>query len=193
MSAVLDRADFGHGLSSATVEAGLRELNPEIKFDLGGTHSLWHPYIDTRQGVYYRELHICSMDRGIIPEFKVWETKKKVVPIPWSEADREDASIRYETLSPDTPGYEDLKILAATGSDPEYILRGDAVLKCQAYGYAMASKRCLRVGWRHTFERLISAGIPGVTRQALAEKFGVDMNKMAQGTHEELIAALVEE
>jgi hypothetical protein len=86
-----------------------------------------------------------------------------------------------------------LKLLAETGADPEYMLRGDAVLKCQAYGYEIAAKRCVRVGWRHTFERLLSAGIPGVTRTALSEKFHVDMNKMPQGTHEELVAALVEE
>ena len=190
---VLDRADFGQALNSAVVEAGLRELNPEIQFDLGARHDLWHPYIETRQGVYYRELHICSMDRGIIPEFKVWETKKRIVQIPWSEADREDASIKYETLPTSTPGYEDLKILAATGSDPEYMLRNDSVLKCQAYGYEMASKRCMRVGWRHTFERILSAGVPGITRQALSEKFSVDMNKMPQGTHEELVEALVAE
>ncbi len=190
---VLDRADFGHTLSSAVIEAGLRDLNPELHFDLGARFGLWHPYIDTRQGVYYRELHLCSMDRGVVPEFKVWETKKRIVPIPWSEADREDASIQYEVLDPSTPGYEDLKILATTGSDPEYMLRGEAVLKCQAYGYEMASKRCIRVGWRHTFERLLAAGIPGITRPALAEKFAVDMNKMPVGTHEELVAALVEE
>jgi hypothetical protein len=190
---VLDRADFGSSISAAIIEAGLRELNPELKFDLAGTHGLWHPYLDTRQGVYYREQHVCSMDRGVVPEFKVWETKKKIVPIPWSEADREDASIRYEVLPVDTPGYEDLKILAETGSDPEYMLRGDAVLKCQAYGYEVASKRCVRVGWRHTFERILAFGVPGVTRQALADKFRVDMNLMAQGTHQELVAALVEE
>lgn len=189
----LDRADFGASLSAAVVEAGLRDLNHELHFDLGARSGQWHPYIDTRQGVYYRENHICSMDRGIIPEFKVWETKKRIVPIPWSEADRDDASIKYEVLSPTVPGYEDLKILASSGADPEYMLRGESVLKCQCYGYETASKRCMRVGWRHTFERILAYGVPGVTRQSLSEKFAVDMNKMPQGTHEELIAALVEE
>jgi len=190
---VLDRADFGLSLNAVVVEAGLRDLNNELHFDLGTRTGQWHPYIDTRQGVYYRESHICSMDRGIIPEFKVWETKKRIVPIRWSEADREDASIKYEVLSPTTPGYEDLKILAATGSDPEYMLRGDAVLKCQCFGYEVAAKRCMRVGWRHTFERILAFGVPGVTRQSLSAKFSVDMNKMPQGTHQELVEALAEE
>lgn len=190
---VLDRADFGHGLSAAVIEAGLRDLNSEMKFDLGATHGLYHPYMDTRQGVYYLESHICSMDRGIIPEFKVWETKKRIVPIPWSQADREDASIKYKVMSPTEPGYEDFKIKAELGNDPEYMMRGDSVLHCECYGYELASKRCVRVGWRHTLERILAFGVPGVTRQSLSEKFGVDMNKMPQGTHEELVAALVEE
>ncbi len=175
------------------VEAGLRDLNHEMHFDLGARFGLWHPYADTRQGVYYRELHICSMDRGVIPEFKVWETQKRIVPIPWAQADREDASIKYEVLPLDTPNYQDLLVLAESGADPEYMLRDGKVLKCQCFGYEMASKRCVRVGWRHTFERILAAGVPGVTRPALSEKFSVDMNKMPQGTHEELVAALVEE
>jgi hypothetical protein len=180
---VLDRADFGQSLSAAAVESGLRELNAEIHFD-----------IDTRQGVYYRELHICSMDRGIVPEFKVWETKKRIVEIPWSEADREDASITYEVVSPTEPDYQDNFEIGLSGSDPRYSVRdGLVLLRHKCLGYEMASKRCLRVGWRHTFERLLAAGVPGVTRQALSEKFSVDMNKMPQGTHEELVAALVEE
>ena len=190
---VIEKADFGNGISSALIESGLRDLNAELKFDLGGTHGLYHPYIDTRQGVYYRERHICSMDRGIVPEFKIWETKKRIVPIPWSQADREDASIKYRVMSPTEPGYEDFKIKAGLGNDPEYMLRGDSVLRCEAYGYELASKRCMRVGWRHTFERILAFGVPGVTRQTLSEKFSVNMDLIPTGTHEELIEALVAE
>lgn len=189
----LDNADFGHSLSAVVIEKGLLDLNSELKFDLGGTHNLYHPYMDTRQGVYYREAFICSMDRGIVPEFKVWETKKRLVEIPWSEADREDASITYKVLPLDTPGYDDLFLLGASGKDPKYSVKGTALLEHSCVGYEMASRRCMRVGWRHTFERILAFGVPGVTRQSLSEKFSVDMNKMPSGTHEELVAALVEE
>ena len=78
--------------------------------------------------------------------------------------------------------------------DPEYMISDNgAVLKLQALGYETASRRCLRVGWRHTFERILGFGVPGVTREKIAGRFGVDMNKFPMGTPDELVAALVEE
>ena len=191
---VLDVADFGQTLGSAAVETGLRELNSEISFDLGARTNQWHPYIDTRQGVYYRETHICSMDRGVIPEFKIWETKKRIVQLPWSASDHPDSSIRYEVVYPTEPNYGDLYQIGLSGADPEYMVRKDgSLVKCKVYGYETSAKRCVRVGWRHTFERILAAQIPGVTRARIAEKFRVNMDLIPTGTHEELVEALVAE
>lgn len=190
----LDKADFGQMLEASVVEKGLRELNQDINFDLATRKGMEHPYQDSRQGVYYREKHVCSMDRGILPEFKIWATHKRVVEIPWHDADKEDASIAYVEVTKDTPNYQDLYEIGKKGSDPQYMVndRGK-LLRLQALGYRQVGRRCVRVGWRHTFERLLAEGIPGVTRESIARKFGVDMYKFPVGTPEELVAALVEE
>lgn len=191
----LEQADFGHPLDSAVMERGLRELCSDLKFDLGGTHGLWHPRIENRMGVYYLDQHICGMDRGVVPEYKVWDTKKVVREIPWSEADREDAGIGYVEVLPTEPDYIDLYEKGLRGNDPIYFIRPSdrKLFKCKAQGYVTIRNRCVRVGWRHTLERILAFGVPGVTRDAVSKKLGVDMSLMPSGTREELIAALVEE
>lgn len=189
----LARADFGQMLDSAIVEKGLRELCPDLNFDLGTRIGQWHPNQDSRQGVFYREKHICSMDRGMIPEFKIWETTKRVTEIPWYAADTEDASISYVVIPKTMPGYQDMFEKALKNNDPEWMVKDGKLLKLKALGYAPIGRRCLRVGWRHTFEALLRDNVPGITRQSLGEKFKVDMLKYPVGTPEELVAALVEE
>lgn len=182
-------------LDGVLVERGLRELNPDIHFDLGGRHNIEHPYAVTRQGVFYRDKHLCSMDRGMLPEYKIWATQKRLVELPWFAADREDASISWTEVLPTEPGYMDLRILGEKELDPQYMIRktDGKLLRCKVMGYEPVGRRCMRVGWRHTFERILANEIPGVTRKAIAEKFGVDMDKFPAGSPDELVAALVEE
>ena len=82
---VVPHSLIGRGIPEDTIKRGLRDLNPEFHFDLGGRHNKWHPDIDYSQGVYWRELHICTMDRGTIPEVPIWTTKREAVTIPWGE------------------------------------------------------------------------------------------------------------
>jgi hypothetical protein len=190
----LEKTDFGDKLQADLVEKGLRELNPDLNFDLGARTNQYHPQMDTRQGVFFREDHICSMDRGIIPEFKIWKTTKRIVELPWYAADREDASISYVSVPKSHPEYEDLLAKGHNEANPEYMVKTDGkLLKLQCMGYEPVKKTCLRVGWRHTFERILAKELPGVTRKAIEKKFGVDMGKFPVGTPEELVAALAEE
>jgi len=59
--------------------------------------------------------------------------------------------------------------------------------------YRKVRGRVIMLGWRHTFERLINANIPGITRDSLMVKFGVDLLKFPCGAPEEIRAELMEE
>lgn len=115
--------DFGRQMSEHVIKKGLTELNPCIHFDMGARLGIQHPMMNIRQPVFYNGRHICSMDRGMIPEYQVC-----------GMADRYDPETRTKT-----------KVKSIV----------------------------MRVGWRHTFEKLIKAQIPNVTRETLAKKFNV--------------------
>lgn len=186
--------DWGHQLNSADVERGLRDLNPGFHFDMGTALGQVHPYQATRQGVFFDGRHICSMDRGTIPEFKVWNVAETLVPVSLGEADQGDCSIRYMTITPDTPGYEDLCSEAMRGQRDDLTLNADGKLcRIQAVRTVKVRGRVVLVGWRHTFERIIMKNIEGATRPNIGAKFNVDMFKIPVGSPEETWAMLVEE
>lgn len=184
--------DFGKALDSALIERGLRELCPGLHFDLAAATGQLHPYIHDRQGVYYDGKHICAMDRATIPEYKIWAVSEVVVPIPWHAADEEMASIKFEMIPRDHPEWPDLYAKAVRGSDPEYILLNDGkdVGKAAAFSVRKRPSFVIKLGWRHTFEALVRANLPGITRFSLSRKFGIDMFKFPMGTPEEVAAAL---
>ena len=192
--------DWGQTLSQVNVERGLRELNAGFHFDmgvklgLGETHNGIHPMQDIRQGVYFTGRHICSMDRGVLPEFKLWSMVDQVVPVSLSESEIGDASIQYATIPPDTPGYEDLYQDALAHRRDDLMIREDGKLcRLQAARTVKVRGRVVRVGWRHTFERIIMAQIDRAGRDEIAAKFKVNMYKMPVGGPLETWAAFVEE
>ena len=107
--------EHGTTLDSATVERGLKELCPSLHFDMGAKLGIWHPKIQDRQGVFYNGGHICSMDRGVIPEYKLWSVSESVVEVDWAEADKDDVSIHWQRIAPGAEGYDDLKEIAQIG------------------------------------------------------------------------------
>lgn len=186
--------DYGRVLDASLIEAGLRALCPGLHFDMAGKLGQVHPFINDRQGVYYEGRHIVSMDRGFVPEYKIWDAKDYLVPIEWCDADKEGASIRYESVLTDDPQYVDIYAAALKGSDPNYFLRDDgSVIRCYPVAMQKRKNRVVRVGWRHTFERLIQANLPGLTREAISRKFGVDMSVHIFSTPEEVVDAFVSE
>jgi hypothetical protein len=187
-------ADFGQSLDSETIKKGLRELCSDLHFDMGTNLNHWHPMQDTRQGVFHNGRHICSMDRGMCPEFKVWDVQTRVVPVPLNQADQEGVRVFYSVITLDTPGYEELHLAAQKGKYEDLQVRPDGTLiRLAAHKEQKARGRVIRVGWRHTFERLILGQVPGITREALAAKFNVDMWKFPVGGPDETFAQVMEE
>src|SRR5207249_2282974 len=138
----------------------------------------WHPGIETRMGIYYLTRNVSVMDRGMVPEYKQYAVTEVRVPCEWSEADKAEASIRYEAIPRDAPDYQDLWEAAERGSDPSLMLRnGRTLVRCQPMLTKKVRGQVVRVGWRHTFEKFVAAGIPGITRATLSARFGIDMWK----------------
>jgi hypothetical protein len=185
---------FGKTIDSAVIERGLRELNPNIHFDMASKMNGWHPNQSTKQGVLYEGRHICAMDRGLVPEFKQWSVVSRIVEVGWAEADKDDVSIQTQVIPKTDSGYVDAT-LHCMNNDLGWQYRPDgAVLKMTPVAKRKMQGRVVLVGWRHTFEKIIHRKIPGVTRKAIADKFVVDMLKYPIGApHELLHAAFVEE
>jgi hypothetical protein len=184
---------MGRLLDETTVKMGLRELCPDIHFDMATNLNGWHPSQSLRQGVFWHGQHVCSMDRGMIPEFKQWTVITKYVPVGWEEADKEDVSISTQVIPMTSEEYRDA-LLHVMAKDTGYEWRPDgAIIRYTPMAYRKVQGRVAMVGWRHTFERIINRNLPGLTRSAIASKFGVDMLKFPVGTPQEMVAALLEE
>jgi hypothetical protein len=168
--------DWGKQIESSVLETGLRSLQPDLHFDMGPKLGMYHPWMKTRQGVYYLGMHICSMDRGLVPEFRVWTTGPMEVPVSIHDMADEEVSLRYEILPVTTPGYLDIKSEALSGRCVDAIVRADGqVMRLRAYRTKNLPSRIVLVGWRHTFEGILQYKVPGITRQNLGTTFGVDM------------------
>jgi len=186
--------DWGKTLDSYAVEKGLKELNPDMHFDLAAATGQLHPFINQRQGVFYKGTHICSMDRGTIPEFKVWTMKDADDRADWAEADKEDARVKYMTILKSDPAYADLYEEAKRGKNNDLqIMDNGKLVRRWVTAPRKVRDRVVMVGWRHTFERIIMANIPHLTREAIASKFNINMWMVPTGGPEETWAMLVEE
>ena len=53
--------------------------------------------------------------------------------------------------------------------------------------------RVIRVGWRHTLERIVLKNIPNVTRDTLGRKFNVNLWMYPKGSPEEMWDAVIAE
>lgn len=154
----IPKSRAGRPLQEARIKAGLQRLNPLIFFDVGSRLGMDHPYMDYRQGVYFDGFpqgrkHICSMDRGhafggVVIEVPVWSTVNDLVEVP------------LESVC-----FESEEIIMPLMHRPDYchVRRAvrDEVILC---------------GWRHTFDKLLAARIPGITRESLASEFGVSLD-----------------
>lgn len=186
--------DFGKSLDESAVKTELRRLCPGIHFDLAAAIGQIHPFINDRQGVYYEGRHIAAMDRGIIPEFKLWTTSKMLAEVEWFRADEEGVSIHYETVTRIDPEYNEWLSTALKGQNPSLRVRSDgAILRMIPRKYVSVKSHVFRVGWRHTFERILRNNLPGISRESIGKAFGVDMYRFPVGEPDEVIAALCEE
>lgn len=178
---------LGATLSSTAIEKGLRELNPDIHFDMPNNLEDANFVVQNvpnferinanRQGIYWHGVYLAGMDRGMVTEFKVWEEEDGVEEIPYQEKDRyDDGCCTYIEILPTDPFYN-AALLKAQAKDDNFVFQPDGkIFKWAYFRFTKVRGRIIRLGWRHTFENLTRCNVPGVTRKALEEKFKVDLS-----------------
>jgi len=139
----------GRGIPADNIKRGLKELNPDFAFDIGGRKNLWHPDIEFAQGVFFgppgNERHICGMDRDVCPEFSAWTHVEEWAQVPFHEVRPGETCF----ISPS--GLPTVK--------------------------RAVQDKCIQYGWRYTLGCIISANIYGCNKQALESKFGISLDK----------------
>lgn len=194
--------EFGKQLDSSTVETGLRELNNDISFDapLNRPSDYHFPfshaadYIAKYMGVYYNGKHVCAMDRGVMPEVKVWSVREDFQPIDMVDIEKfENTRVIWVVVPEHHKNYHEALSRAEGGDDNYQFDENGRVIRMQALLWGKVKDRVIQIGWRHTFEALLREKIPGVTRDTLGEKFGINMYKFPVGTEDEVQEALFQE
>jgi len=156
--AVVHSSLMGRTLMDADIKAYLCECNPDIHFDMGVNLNIWSPSQHKWQGVFYRGKHIVAMDRGVISENAIWSVKRSRVSKPacdLSYAQMTDP-MTFEEFLTDDKGLD-----VPTGTYSIEVQERD---------------RIIFVGWRHTLRRVITRDIPGVTKEGLERKFGINLD-----------------
>ena len=70
---------YGQTMNVITLQRKLKELNPDMRFDIGANLGLYHPRLNEWLGVYHGDNHITSMDRGPdIPEYTVYALVQEI-------------------------------------------------------------------------------------------------------------------
>jgi hypothetical protein len=188
----IPKSYMGRTMQESTFKAKLRELNPEIHFDLGACLNIWHPFKDTRQNVYYRGNSLCAMDRGTLPEVPVWSTRKDMVRVPIADV-RPGEIVLYETIGviagcqkcthvwpmPNRP----VGAMACPSGCGNAGLSSDEKLwiwKDRRSEFVQVFRqmkdRVILVGWRWTLGKLARKGVPGITRQSLEDAFKISLD-----------------
>ena len=149
---------LGEAFSEITLKAALLRLNPDIHFDVGGNLNIWHPYKEGKQGVYYRGRHLCSMDRGNIPQAPIWSTIKKgervhVSDMSWAEL--QDPFSMQEI---------------------EYLVDGTQRKTEYYFVKRQVKDRLLWIGWQATLRKICNSNIPGVTASSLGAELGITLD-----------------
>jgi hypothetical protein len=161
-------ASYGQTFDEAAVKAGLLELNPLFHFDLIGNSGQWHPDIEACQGVFLDGRHICTMDRGQIEEWPVWTMEKECLEIP-------DYQIRPGEIALHLP-CPNCKGKIWIGIPPVMCDKCDGQ-GSNGFSHVIRQVRdkCVKVGWQHTFKRIIDFPVRGCTREAVERQFRITL------------------
>jgi hypothetical protein len=169
--------DFGRFLPEARLKAVLKGLNPGFHFDVGGNLDFPHPMMEKRQGVWFNGHHICSMDRGNIPEYKIWMLDDGVEDVPWGEIDRhDDVQIAYMEILKTDPGYEQAWLAFEAKRDGYHLDASGKLFHYRACRHTLVPSYIEYVGWRHTLYRILNKGIPNVTKETLCVALGLNVH-----------------
>jgi hypothetical protein len=198
--------DLGTVLQFSDVERGLKELNTDISLDVpvrrsGDWTYLFKPCDEAaeanrrqRAAVYLGERYLCALDRGSIPEIKVYGVKDGFQAIEMNDIDRyDDSKVSYMEVLPSSPHYNAALTKAERHDDNFTLLPDGRVFFYQPMRFAKVKGAVQKLGWRHTFEALLRKNIPGVNRSSLSSKFNVDMLCVPMGPKEEVHDALFAE
>lgn len=144
--------------------------------------------------VYHGERYICAIDRGDVPEFKIYGIEDGFEAVDMSEISRyDDTKVSYIEIQPHSHFYHAALTKAERGDDNFTKTEDGKVFMYEAFRWSKVRGAVQKLGWRHTFESLLRAGIEGVTRKSLSRKFGVDMFMYPNGSPEDIHSALFEE
>lgn len=169
--------DFGRFIPEARLKATLTSLNPGFHFDVGGNLEYPHPQMEKRQGVWLNGRHICSMDRGNIPEYKIWMLEPGVEDISWTDIDKhDDAQIAYMEILPTDEQYPESWLSFEAKRDGYHMDMQGRLFHYRACVPSMTPSYIEYVGWRHTLHRVLQQQIPGVTREALCQALGLNVH-----------------
>mgnify|MGYP001405656824 CR=1 FL=1 len=192
---------FGRTIDSSVIQRGLMELNSGFSFDMANRLSEWRPVLGagfkkwnpTRQGVYYLGRHICSMDRGLVPEFPQFKVIERRLPAGSDEADKDGVTTTYEAIKPSDPKFVDAALRCMNNTPGWWVRPDGAVVHEEWWKTVQAEGPKEMLGWRPTLLKILHRQIPGVTIQSLNDKFGIDITLMPHGNQRDIYRVMIEE
>jgi len=149
---------LGQAFDEITLKAAMIRLNSQVHFDLGGNLNIWHPYQDGKQGIFFRGRHVCSMDRGIIPQAPIWSTKTEGM-----RAQAKDMTWA-ELTDP------------MTMQEVEYLADGNSRLTDWYFVKRRVKDRLLWIGWQASLRKVCNKDIPGITAHTLGTELGITLD-----------------
>lgn len=153
---------LGQPFNELTLKKALWALNPDFNFDWGARLNIWHPYQDSKQGVFFKDRHLCSMDRGQIPQAPIWSTKRESVRV--AEADLSYA----ETVDP------------MTAQEIEFLTDGTQRPSGYYFVFRQTKDRLLFIGWQATLRKICNSKVPGVTPESLGRELGITFDTLRE-------------
>jgi len=149
---------LGQSLSEFAIMRAMQACNPDIHFDVGSNLNFWHPYLGGKQGVWFRERHLGTMDRGTIPMVPLWSTKREGCRVHARDLSYAEMTDKF-TLAEVAYNVDGTK--TQTGW---YFLQRDV------------RDRLLWVGWHHTLRTICGRGVPGLNERNMSKHLGMPLN-----------------
>ena len=191
-----DLIQTSKSIDYTTMKRGLQELNRSIVFDDGCGQVIYMMNEGKmRAGIYHNNRYLSAVERTLMPEFSVFDGYDNFeVPCTRDEffaSDKDDLThyVQEIVVNAQTDPLNHMILSNFIGLDGSKTLKngrggetivvrfptGDIVVSTPMKIVRLPSQ-VIQIGWREVFERLLTADIPGITKESLSKKFGVDMN-----------------
>jgi hypothetical protein len=161
---------LGTTLHEFKIQRALIKLNRNFNFDWAVRLNIYAPNKVGKQGIFFGKKHICSMDRGTIPQSQIWSTKKESKRLHTSE-------MTYAELT-------DPMLMR----EIEYGV--DGTERPTEYCFVMREVKdeLLWIGWQTSLRKVLNHNFPGVTAETLGRELGVTIDVLKEGMQENLVA-----